>query len=136
MDRGTHRSPWKAISSLYRDFYQIVTFKVDNGNIVRFWEDIWLGENSLEAQYPSLFRISSFKSRPISEFWDQSITSLGDSPSWNFHFPRNLLDREICQLQQLLQSLERKHCALLLKTEEFGWRIHHVCSPASLLLLG
>ena len=48
----------------------MVSFKVGNKNKVRFWEDNWLGENSLEALFPSLFRISSHKSRPISDFWD------------------------------------------------------------------
>ena len=36
VDRGTFRSLWKAISSLYRDFHQLVSFKVGVGNKVRF----------------------------------------------------------------------------------------------------
>ena len=39
-DNATFRSPWKAISSLYRDFHQLVSFKVGNGSKVRFWEDV------------------------------------------------------------------------------------------------
>ena len=93
--KGTFRSPWKAISSLYTEFHQMVVFKVGNGNKIRFWEDVWVGENSLQALFPSLFRLSSLKSRPISEFFVQSSLSLGDNRSWNLHFTRNLLDREI-----------------------------------------
>ena len=106
--RGTYRSPWKAISSLYGKFYQILSFKVGNGNKVRFWEDIWLGKNSLEVLFPSLFRLSILKSRSILEFFDQSSLPFGVSTSWNFYFSCNLLDREIFLLQELLESLERK----------------------------
>ena len=73
----------------------MVSFKVCNGNKVRFWEDIWLGDNSLEVLFPSLFRLSNFKSQPSSEFFDQSSLLLGVSTSWNFQFSRNLLDRKI-----------------------------------------
>ena len=34
----------------------MVVFKVGNGNKIRFWEDVWVGENSLQALFPSLFR--------------------------------------------------------------------------------
>ena len=107
-DRGTFRSPWKAISSLYREFHQLVSFKGGNGNKVCFWEDVLVGENWLEAMFPSLFRLSSLNCRPISEFCNQSSLSLGGSTSWNLHFSWRLLDREIDQLIELLQILERK----------------------------
>ena len=71
VERGTFRSPWKAISSLYGEFYQMVSYKVGNGNKMRFWEDIWWGKNMLEELFPSLFRFSSFKSRPISNILDR-----------------------------------------------------------------
>ena len=65
-----------------------------------------MGENSLEAMFASLFRLSSLKSRPISEFYNHSSLSMGGSTTWNLHFSRGLLDREIDQLIQLLQILE------------------------------
>ena len=107
-DKRTFRSPWKAISSLYNEFHQLVSFKVGNGSKVRFWEDDWVGETSLEALFPSLFRLSSLKSRPISEFYNHSSLSLGDNTNWNLHFSRGLLDREIDQLIELLQLWKRK----------------------------
>ena len=90
VERGTFRNPWKAISSLYGEFLQMVSFKVGNGNNVRFWEDKWLGKKPLEELFPSLFRLSSSKSRPISDFLDGSTLRLEGNISWNFHFPRNL----------------------------------------------
>ena len=103
---GTFRSPWKGISCLYGEFHQMVSFKVGNGNRVRFWEDIWLGENSFQSLYPSLFRISTLKSCPISHFMDHSSPRSIAAINWNFHFSRNLLDREIIQVQDLLHNLE------------------------------
>ena len=55
---------------------------------------------------PSLYRLSSFKNKPISNFSDNSSSMIGGSPSWNLHFSRNFDDREISQLQILLK-LER-----------------------------
>ena len=67
-----------------------------------------MGENSLEALFPSLFRLSSLKSRPISEFYNHSSLTLGGNTSWNLHFSQGLRDREIEQLIELLQFLETK----------------------------
>ena len=88
----------------------MVSFKVSNGNKVRFWEDRWDGENSLEVLFPSLFRLSTLNSQPISDFVDETRLQVEGSTGWNFHFSsQNLLDREILQLQDLLQRLERRH---------------------------
>ena len=107
--KGTFRNPWKAISSLYTDFHQLVSFKVGKGNKVRFWEDRWAGEDTLEISFPSLFRLSTFRSRPIVDFTHQQGLQESGFTDWNFHFSRNLLDREISQWQHLLQRLEGRH---------------------------
>ena len=65
VDRGTFRSTWKAISSLYEDFHRMVSFKVGKGEKVRFWEDKLAGDNKLKRLFPSLFKLSTFNSRPI-----------------------------------------------------------------------
>ena len=70
--RGFFRSPWKAISSMYGDFRQMVSFKVGKGDKVRFWEDKWDGEDTFKRLFPSLFRLSTFASRPIVDFVDQT----------------------------------------------------------------
>ena len=93
VERGSFRSLWKVISSVYRDFHQMVSFKIGQGNLVRFWEDSWVGESTFKEQFPSLFKISSFKSRSISNFVDQTRLQSEGITNWNFHFSRNLLDR-------------------------------------------
>ena len=74
--RGTFRSLWKAISSLYEDFYQRVSFKVGKGDKVRFWEDRWEGEDTFKRLFPSLFRLSTIEiTRGRSHKWDSSFLS-------------------------------------------------------------
>lgn len=96
-DRVTFRSPWKAISSLYEDFFQHVFFRIGSGTKIRFWEDHWVGDGSLQRDFPSLYRLSLFKNRPISEFY-------GDQ-GWSFHFMRNLRDRVVPQKVELINRL-------------------------------
>jgi hypothetical protein len=39
------------------DFFSRGSFTIGNGQQVRFWEDIWLGDAPLASQYPSLYNI-------------------------------------------------------------------------------
>ena len=52
--RVTYRSPWKFISSCYDDFFKYVQFEVGNGVIIRFWEDVWMGDFCSSRSFPAL----------------------------------------------------------------------------------
>jgi hypothetical protein len=39
------------------DFFARGHFNLGDGSTIRFWEDVWLGDNTLEQQYPSLYHI-------------------------------------------------------------------------------
>jgi hypothetical protein len=45
---------------------------VGNGEIVRFWEDTWLGESPLAIQYPSLYNIVQRKNVLVSSVLEQT----------------------------------------------------------------
>ena len=105
---GTFRNPWKAISSLDGDFHRRVSFRVDKGDKVRFWEDRWEGEDTFKRLFPSLFRLSTLYSRPIADFVDQSRLLEEGHTSWILLFSQDLRDREISKLQDLLQRLDRR----------------------------
>ena len=66
-----------------------------------------MGEDTLKSLFPSLFPISTFTSRPIANF--AVHTQEEGYTTWNLHFSRNLLDREITQLQDLLWIIDRIH---------------------------
>ena len=47
------------------DFFNRGTFQLGNGEQIRFWEDRWLGHNSLADEYPALYNIASNKNYSV-----------------------------------------------------------------------
>ena len=99
--RWSHRCPWKAIAQGFQDFSKYTRFIVGDGERIRFWEDLWWGDQILKDQYPRLFRVVMDKNIPIS-----SILGSSRPFSWNFNFRRNLTDSEIEDLERLMHSLD------------------------------
>ncbi|RVW87786.1 LINE-1 retrotransposable element ORF2 protein [Vitis vinifera] len=97
--RWSHRCPWKAISQVFQEFSSFTRFVVGNGERIRFWEDLWWGDQPLGSQYPSLFRVVLDKNIPIS-----SVLGPTRPFSWNLNFRRNLSDSEIEDLEGLMLS--------------------------------
>lgn len=56
---------------------------------IRFWEDKWLGEESLRAVFPRLYMISVQKEAMIADIMDKQ-----NQDNWDFHFTRHLRDWE------------------------------------------
>ena len=102
--RWSHRCPWKAISQVFQEFSSFTRFVVGNGERIRFWEDLWWGDQPLGSQYPSLFRVVLDKNIPIS-----SVLGPTRPFSWNLNFRRNLSDSEIEDLEGLMRSLDGVH---------------------------
>ncbi|KAJ9691733.1 hypothetical protein PVL29_013809 [Vitis rotundifolia] len=102
--RWSHRGPWKATTQVYQDFFKFTRFIVGDGERIRFWEDLWWGDQPLGVCYPRLLRVVTDKNIPIS-----SILGSTRPFSWNFNFRRNLSDSEIEDLESLMQSLDRLH---------------------------
>ncbi|RVW78844.1 hypothetical protein CK203_043107, partial [Vitis vinifera] len=91
----------KAIAQGFQDFSKYTRFIVGDGERIRFWEDLWWGDQTLKGQYPRLFRVVMDKNIPIS-----SILGSSRPFSWNFNFRRNLTDSEIEDLERLMHSLD------------------------------
>ncbi|RVX05015.1 putative mitochondrial protein [Vitis vinifera] len=102
--RWSHRCPWKAIAQVFQDFFKHTRFVVGDGERIRFWEDLWWGDQPLKSQYPRLFRVVTDKNSPIF-----SILGSARPFSWNFNFRHNLSDSEIEDLECLMQSLDCMH---------------------------
>ena len=49
--KWSHRCPWKAITQGFHLFIRRTRFVVENREKIRFWEDLWMGDQSLCAQY-------------------------------------------------------------------------------------
>ena len=70
---------------------KIVSFSVGDGRMVRFWKDIWCGNNSICETYPSLFALVVSKDAWVADCWD----SLGEVGSWIPRFSRPFNDWEV-----------------------------------------
>ncbi|WJZ92433.1 hypothetical protein VitviT2T_011426 [Vitis vinifera] len=77
---------------------------VGDGDRIRFWDDLWWGDQPLGTQYPRLLSVVTDKNALIS-----SILGYSRPFSWNFNFRRNLTDSEIEDLESLMRSLDRLH---------------------------
>ena len=95
--RWSHRCPWKAITQVFSPFVRLV---VGNGERIRFWEDLWWGNQTLCSQFADHYRVISVKTLTVSNVLGNSFPL-----SWNFNFRRNLTDLEIDLLQRLNSSL-------------------------------
>ncbi|KAJ9697352.1 hypothetical protein PVL29_009249 [Vitis rotundifolia] len=102
--RWSHSCPWKAIAQVSQEFSKFTRFVVGDGERIRFWEDLWWGDQPLGVRYPRLLRVVTDKNIPIS-----SILGSTRPFSWNFNFRRNLSDPEIEDLESLMRSLDRLH---------------------------
>ena len=98
--RWSHKCPWKAIAQVFQEFSPFVSLVVGNGERIRFWEDLWWGNQTLCSQFADLYRVISVKNLIVSNVLGNSLPM-----SWNFNFRHNLTDSEIDFLQRLMSSI-------------------------------
>jgi len=84
-------------------FEESVTWRVGSGTIIKFWEDVWVGEKALRDSYPRLYLISNKKERTISECgkWKN------DKWEWNLGWRREWFEWEKNLFQSFMVDLER-----------------------------
>ena len=98
--RWSHKCPWKAIAQVFQDFSHFVRLMVGNGDRIRFWEDLWWGNQTLYFQFAGLYRVISVKNLTVSNVLVNSFPL-----SWNFNFRCDHTDTEIDLLQIIMSSL-------------------------------
>ena len=70
---GSHgRALWKGIMLGLVEFRRWVRFKVGDGSRVRFWTDIWCGDQSLESRFPRLFGLAGNKDALVADFMERT----------------------------------------------------------------
>ena len=103
MVKWSHRCPWKAIAQGFHLFIHHTCLVVGNRETIRFWEDLWMGDRPLCAQYTDLYRIILSRNLTISMVLGSSSSIL------NLIFRHNLTDSEIEHFHGLLLSLRSVH---------------------------
>lgn len=73
--------------------------KVNSGNATKFWSHAWIGDQTLEANFPRLFLLSTQKESLVCELF-------GPDASWNLQFRRALFDWELDLLVNLKLILD------------------------------
>jgi hypothetical protein len=90
-------------------FFRFGHFSIKDGSQIRFWEDSWLGNASLQEQYPAVYNIVRYKSDTVAKV-------MATSPP-DVTFMRDLIGQRLVAWNALLQRLATIH--LLPETNEF-----------------
>ena len=83
-------SLWKTISSGWFTFSCYVQFQIGEGTRVKFWHDVWCGDNPLSTCFLDLFRISNDKEAYVVDL----IQFSNGVFFWDLEFLREIHDRE------------------------------------------
>ena len=94
---------WKGLMRVKDDFFNLGRFEVGNGADTLFWEDVWLGNNSLASQYPLLYNIVQRKEVSVADVMSHNPLNIefrralsGNKwDSW-LHLVRRLMDVQLC----------------------------------------
>jgi hypothetical protein len=78
-------------------FFSMGSFNLQDGKVIRFWKDIWLGATTLKVQYPNLYNIVRRKSATVAKIFS--------SRPLNVSFRRNLVAQNLQSWQHLVMKL-------------------------------
>ncbi|RVW96497.1 LINE-1 retrotransposable element ORF2 protein [Vitis vinifera] len=92
---------WKAIRKGWENFRSHSRFIIGDGTRVKFWKDLWRGNQSLEEACPMLFNLSVNKEGWVAEAWEEDE----GGGSWGLRFNRHLNDWEVGEVESLLSKL-------------------------------
>jgi hypothetical protein len=105
---------WSSLIKVKRDFFRFGSFIVKDGTQVRFWEDKWLGNSSLQEQFPCLYNIARPKHVTIAEVLS--------GPSPNLSWRRDLIGPKLIAWNNLLPRIA--NIELAHEQDEFYWNLH------------
>ncbi|XP_026416556.1 uncharacterized protein LOC113311992 [Papaver somniferum] len=91
---------WASILKSNSTVVQNSVLKVNNGDKVLFWRDIWLNGHAPMMLFPALFKLSRNKDATI-----QEMLMMSGHDTWNFAFSRLLNDQEIEDVAHLLNLI-------------------------------
>ncbi|WMV36278.1 hypothetical protein MTR67_029663 [Solanum verrucosum] len=95
---------WKSIRMLWDTFDQNAYFELGNGLLLKFWTDKWLGNTTLQEDFPDLFRIAQDP--------NSVIAANREGINWDLRFRRNMHDWEVNDLVDLFARLQHCHINL------------------------
>ena len=103
-----------SLMKVKRDFFHFGSFIIKDRSQVRFREDKWLGNSSLQEQYPCLYNIARPKHVTIAEVLS--------GPSPNLSWRRDLIGPKLVAWNNLLPRIA--NIELADEQDEFHWNLH------------
>jgi hypothetical protein len=82
---------WKHIRRGWELFSKFIRFEVGDGTRIRFWQDVWCGDQPLKESFPVLFRIARNKEAWVSDH----MQIMNEEIHWNVQFFREVQDWEV-----------------------------------------
>ena len=67
---------WASLMKMKQEFLKFGTFIVKDGSQVRFWEDRWLGNITIQEQYPQLYNIVRKKHDTVADVLSIQIPNI------------------------------------------------------------
>jgi hypothetical protein len=71
---------WKHIRRGWKFFSKFIKFEVGDGTQIRFWQDVWCGDQPFKESFPVLFRIEAWVS--------DHMQIMNEEAHWNILFCR------------------------------------------------
>ena len=95
---------WRSIHEGWESFSKHLSFVVGEGTRIHFWNDWWIGDNTLKDLYPELYVRSYAKDVCISEvLW---LPEGGTTRVWDLRIFRAFEDWELAASYSLLQFIQ------------------------------
>ncbi|KAA0058888.1 LINE-1 retrotransposable element ORF2 protein [Cucumis melo var. makuwa] len=69
---STANAPWKAITNSCQWFNENMSWKIQNGESLSFWNQNWNECCTLKTRFPRLYALSRTKEGSIKEMWNES----------------------------------------------------------------
>ncbi|XP_059629652.1 uncharacterized protein LOC132272538 [Cornus florida] len=95
---------WKFIRKGWDVFSTLIRFKVRNGRHVRFWEDLWCGDQLLSHSFPRLYSIATNKHVFVIDCYHLDNNGV----TWDVRFRRSFQDWEMEEVYAFLDILYRQ----------------------------
>jgi len=105
---------WVGLMKVKDNFLSYVSFHLNDGNYIKFWEDKWLGNHTLREQYPALFNIVRKK--------HATVASLFDRVHLNVSFRRTLTGHTLTLWHDLVARISHVH--LNDNVDVFRWNLN------------
>jgi hypothetical protein len=102
---------WSGLMKVKDSFLSLGHFKLNNGMNIRLWEDGWLGNFTLQQQYPSLYSITHRK--------NVSAASVFSTLPLNISFCRGLVGNNLTLWHRLVARVA--HTRLNEEKDKFNW---------------